>query len=114
MNKYNARRVKVDNILFDSIRESARYGELKILQRAGEISNLELQPAYKLGTDEAPVLIKSKGYPNGRRVTYRADFRYIDKAGNTIVEDSKGVDTPTSRLKRALVESQYSIIINLV
>ena len=47
-NKYNAREVLVDGILFDSQREANRYKELKILLDHGEISDLEMQVKYEL------------------------------------------------------------------
>lgn len=72
-NKYNAVRVEWEGIRFDSKREMARYGELRLLELTGEISNLELQPVYQL-----PGKIK-----------YKADFRYIED-GQVIVEDVKG------------------------
>ena len=113
--KYGAEKITVDGIVFDSKREATRYSELKILLRAGKIRDLILQPAFRLGTDDAPVVIRSNGFPNGRRVQYRADFKYFDlEAGREVVEDSKGFDTPAARLKRAFVEWQYSIKIELV
>lgn len=113
-NKYNAIPTVLDGIRFASGREAKRYQALKLLERAGEISDLELQPQYKLGTDDNPVLIRSRRYRNGRRASYRADFRYrIESTGETVVEDSKGVDTPASRLRRAFVEWQYQIRIVL-
>jgi len=108
--KYQAQPTTVDGIRFASKKEARRYSELKLLERAGEIRDLELQPRYPMGTDADPVLIRSKGYPNGRRVTYVADFRYYDtREARVIVEDTKGVDTPASRIKRAFVEWQYRI-----
>ena len=47
-NKYNATKTTVDDIKFDSIGESRRYSELKLLERAGAISELELQPRFEL------------------------------------------------------------------
>ena len=46
MNKYRNKKVIVDDYIFDSIQESRRYKELKLLLKAGEISNLELQPRF--------------------------------------------------------------------
>ena len=115
MTKYRAQVTVVDGIRFDSKKEAGRYSELKLLQRAGMITQLELQPKYPLGTDDDPVLIRSGGYPNGRRASYIADFRYFDpNERKTVVEDVKGMDTPLSRLKRAVVEAQYGIRIVLV
>ncbi len=109
-NNFGARKTEVDGIVFDSAREARRYSELKLLEKAHEITDLELQPRYSLGTDADPVKIRSKGFPNGRRCSYKADFRYFDNAtGEVIVEDSKGHDTDTARLRRAFVEWQYKI-----
>lgn len=114
-NKYHAEKVVVDGHTFDSKLEAARYGELKLLQHAGVISTLELQPKFKLACGERPVLIKSKGYPNGRQATYRADFRYHDnERDRQVVEDAKGHDTPGSRLRRAIVEAQFNVEIVII
>lgn len=114
-NKYNAQPTVIDNIQFASKREAKRYGELKLLQSRGFICGLELQPSYPIKIDGKPVKIKSKGYPNGRAAKYIADFWYIEKpSGMAIVEDSKGMDTPVSKLKRALVEAIYGVEIRLV
>ena len=100
--------------MFASKREAKRYRELTLLQDAGEISELELQPKFELGPDEAPILYRSDRCPNGRRAAYFADFRYRDRDGSTVIEDVKGIDNPLSRLKRAIVEAQYSVKIVLV
>jgi hypothetical protein len=108
----------VDGIRFASKKEAKRYGELKLLVLAGVISKLTLQPKYPLGSDDKPVLQRSGRYPNGRRVSYLADFRYVDlstgRTGKYVIEDVKGMDTPLSKLKRAVVEAQYGIRIVLV
>lgn len=108
-NKYRAQPVTVDGIRFDSKAEARRYSALKLLEKAGEISELELQPVFPLAIDGKPVLIRSQGYPNGRQAKYIGDFRYLDRSGARVTEDVKGVDTPESRLKRAIVEAQYGI-----
>ena len=46
--KYNNTRPVVDGIKFDSKREAERYKELKLLERAGKISDLILQPRFEL------------------------------------------------------------------
>jgi len=118
--KYRNVKEVVDGITFDSRKEAARYRQLKLLDAAGEIANIELQPKYPLivlqrdGT-YLDVKIRSAGYPNGRRATYKADFRYQDKrSGRQIVEDVKGMDTTASRLRRAVVEAIYGIEITLL
>tara|TARA_R100001377_G_scaffold66585_2_gene41854 strand:+ start:3898 stop:4215 length:318 start_codon:yes stop_codon:yes gene_type:complete len=93
-NKYGNIKTVVDNIKFDSKAEARRYLELKLLEKAGKISNLELQPRYdiKIG---------------GKYIAhYKADFRYFT-AKETVVEDVKGVKTPIYRLKKKLVEALY-------
>lgn len=112
-NKYRAKPEIVDGVRFASKREAKRYRELKLLSDAGLITELELQPKFKLGRDEAPYLIRSAGYPNGRRAVYLADFRYRHE-GELVIEDVKGVDNPLSRLKRAIVEAQYRVRIVLI
>ena len=91
----------VDGILFDSKLEAGRYIELKMMQKAGIISNLRLQPEYLL----IPAFKKNgKAY---RKTVYRADFEYIDKNGKTIVEDTKGKETEVFRIKRKIFELKY-------
>jgi len=113
MHKYRAKATVVDGIRFASKKEAGRYQELKLLVLAGEIGKLQLQPGFKLGTDDAPVLMRSPRYPNGRRASYFADFKYRGKDGLEVIEDVKGMDTPLSKLKRAVVEAQYGIRIIL-
>lgn len=48
MRKYKNKKVTLDGIVFDSKKEARRYGELSMLQRAGEISDLELQKEFEL------------------------------------------------------------------
>lgn len=101
-NKYGNKKVIVDGIKFDSIRESARYRELKLLERAGEIKNLVLQPHF---------LLLDSFKKNGktyRKTEYIADFMYWEK-GQVIVEDVKSEATITEvfKLKHKLFEYKY-------
>ena len=48
MNKYYNQKITIDGHEFPSKKEGNRYLELKLLQKAGEISNLELQPRFLL------------------------------------------------------------------
>ena len=116
--KYKAVKTTIDGITFDSKKEAKRYTELKVLERAGHITHLELQPEYEIVI-------------NGVKICkYKADFRYFtvraennersynskgewqtptmtgDKEGQ-IVEDVKGFKTPIYRLKKRLVEASY-------
>ena len=72
MSKYNNKKVIVEDYVFDSIQESRRYKELKLLERAGKIQNLELQPHF---------LLQDSFRKNGktfRKIEYIADFKYIE------------------------------------
>jgi hypothetical protein len=97
MSKYRAVKTTVDNIIFDSKREAARYSELKLLWRAGQINLLHIQPTFDFILDCEKMF------------TYRADFSYFDENGKRVVEDVKGVKTPVYRLKKKLIEKQFKI-----
>lgn len=102
MSKYNARRTTIDGITFDSKREADRYAMLKILQKAGEISDLELQPEFEL----------IPGYTyEGKKVRatkYRADFRYRVRGHDLpVVEDCKGFRTKEYQLKKKILLQKY-------
>ena len=100
MSKYNAKKIMVDGITFDSKKEAKRYTELKLLERAGKITGLELQPEFEL----QPAFDKDgKHY---RKITYKADFHYIED-GQNIVEDVKGYRTDVYKLKKKLFEYKY-------
>ena len=101
-NKYGAIKTRIDGILFDSRLEAGRYSELKLLERAREISNIEVHPSF-------PIFIK------GQRIcVVELDFAYDDRDGNRIFEDTKGLDTALSKIKRKLVSASYGINVNLV
>lgn len=96
--KYGNKKVTIDGMTFDSIKEAKRYGELKILQRKGEISGLGCQPRFDL-------------FVNGERICfYRADFDYM-QCGKRVVEDVKGVKTPVYQLKKRLMKACLGITI---
>ena len=99
MSKYNNTKIRVDGRLFDSKAEAARWQELQMLERAGEITELERQVEYEL-------VPKQKGE---RAVKYIADFRYVDHEGKTVVEDTKGVKTPVWIIKRKLMLRVHGI-----
>ena len=107
--KYGAVKTTVDGIVFDSAKEAKRYGELKVLEKAGEIGDLVTQPIFQLWAhtgvvDDAPATIG----------VYRADFAYVTKLGADVVEDVKGFKTALYRWKKKHVEAQYGIQIREV
>jgi hypothetical protein len=100
--KYRNKRVEAHGHTFDSKREARRYGELLILQGAGEISDLERQVKIPLHGRDGPILT-----PTGRQMHYVADFRYVDAdSGRVVIEDSKGMETDVFKLKRAILAAQ--------
>lgn len=101
-NKYNARKTTVDGIVFDSGDEALRYNQLKLLQAAGEIAGLELQPEFEL----QPAFTDAAG-KRQRAITYRADFAYTEPDGTRVVEDVKGVETAVFKLKKKLFLFRY-------
>ena len=118
-NKYNAKKVSVDGIEFDSKKEARRYQELLLLQKAGEIYMLERQKVYELlpAQREPDTVGKRGGIIKGklleRAVEYVADFVYTDKNGKTGVEDVKGFREGGAYavfvLKRKLMLYRYGI-----
>ncbi len=113
--KYHNEKITFAGITFDSLREFGRWKELKLLERAGEISDLRVHPKFPLMCGTVDIKIRSGRYHGGRKISYYADFSYIDKKTHErIVEDVKGVDTAISRLKRGIVEAQYGVQVVIV
>ena len=107
-NKYNNHKTIVDGIKFDSIREAERYQELKLLETAGEISHLELQPI---------VVLQDKFIYQGRMfraITYRADFACFDRTVNRgVIEDVKGMETDVFKIKKKIFLKKYGDLYDL-
>lgn len=108
--KYGARAKVVDGIRFASSKEAKRYQELRMLEKAGQIHSLRLQPRFALDV--------IGGFVQDIRTTigfYVADFDYFEVRRDTrVVEDVKGYDVPLGRWKRRHAEAQYGITITLV
>lgn len=109
--KYGNHKVTVYGITFDSKREASRYIALKMLEKAGQISNLERQKKFVLiPAQYEPDIIgprggKKKGKLIEHECSYLADFTYTDKDGNFVVEDVKTLATRTPEyvIKRKLL-----------
>lgn len=106
--KYHSKKTVIDGITFDSKKEANRYSELKLLERCGAISNLELQKVYEL--IPAQYEFYERYGKNGNRLKdgkrclersciYKADFVYIEN-GKTVVEDVKGFRTDEYKITR--------------
>ena len=103
--KYHNKKTVADGIKFDSKLEAERYAQLKMMECAGVIRDLELQPEYEL------IPSFRKNGKTWRRTLYKADFRYILAEDDSyIIEDVKGstaVITDVFRLKQKLFEYRY-------
>lgn len=119
--KYHAQPTTVDGIRFASKAEAKRYGELKLLAKAGEIRDLRLQPRFVLmaAVVEGGAVNINEGRVVGMRIVgeYRADFDYkrLDKRAygcakwDYCCEDVKGMATDLYRWKKRHFEAQYGI-----
>ena len=109
MNKYGAKKVVVNGEVFDSRKEYYRWCDLRLLERAGEIFNLERQVKYEL----IPAQRDGNGKLIEREVSYIADFAYLTKDGDKIVEDVKGYKRGAAyqlfTIKRKMMLWKYGI-----
>ena len=108
--KYGNKKTISDGIVFDSKKEAIRYNELKLLEKAKEITDLELQPRFMLLPS-----FKRDG-KTIRKIEYVADFRYREPDGTVIVEDVKSAITkknPVYMLKKKLLLHKYKDIVLL-
>ncbi|MFH4117680.1 DUF1064 domain-containing protein, partial [Acinetobacter baumannii] len=88
-NKFNASKVTLDGMTFDSKKELKRYIELKAMQQRGEIFGLEHHAKFEL----APKT-KIEGEKRTKpALRYFADFTYYLINGEYIVEDVKSIAT---------------------
>ena len=107
--KYGNIETTIDGITFSSKREAMRYAELKLLEKAGQISDLQLQKPYVL----IPKFnLNGKTY---RPIIYIADFAYYDETNDGhicksttrwVVEDVKSPVTrknPVYRIKKKMM-----------
>lgn len=103
--KYHNKKTIIDDMEFDSQHEAIRYGELKLLQQADEITALQTQVWFLL---EPKNSMNNKAY-------YVADFTYYDlKRKEFVVEDAKGVRTAAYILKKKGMYNKYLIDIREV
>jgi hypothetical protein len=104
MTKYNSRCVTIDGYTFDSIRESQRYGELKLMEKAGKIRHLKVHPKIKL---QLEFYYKDKKI---KPIIYEADFYYVEQYNENlidVIEDVKGYETQMFRLKWKMLLYQF-------
>ena len=125
MAKYhNIKTMTSDGIRHDSQKEATRWCELKLLERAGKISDLKRQVEFELIPDQVEVYERysktGKRLKDGikvleRRCVYVADFTYHNaEDGKLVVEDTKGVRTKEYIIKRKLMLAVHKIRITEV
>ena len=111
-NKHRAVKREYNGMTFDSGRELARWQELELMQRAGEISWLQRQMSFVLADS---VVLDGRKKP---AVRYVADFFYKDNAREMwIVEDAKSPHlrtNPVFRLKMHLLKLRHGIEVKTV
>lgn len=107
-NKFNAQKVEMDGMTFDSKKEHKRYIELKAMQQRGEIFGLEHHTKFEL----APKT-KLEGEKRAKpALRYFADFTYYNTRGEYIVEDVKSAATrklASYRNKKHLMKTVFNI-----
>lgn len=108
--KYHNEQTEINGIKFASRHEATRYVELKYMERAHLITDLQLQRVYTLIGEQRD----KDGKILERPVKYVADFVYKDQTGKTVVEDAKGMRTDVYKIKRKLMLSIYGIRIQEV
>lgn len=111
--KFGNKKASVDGVFFDSKKEARRYAELKMLQKAGVISDLKCQEVFELIPAQYESVVRYG--KNGKRLAdgekcvekscvYKADFTYIEReSGRLVVEDTKGFRTKDYIIKRKLM-----------
>ena len=103
MTKYYNKKTVYNGITFDSKKEADRYVVLTLLQKAGKISDLEVQVPFELIPSQ-----KVDGLTVERPCVYKADFVYREN-GKMVVEDTKGVKTKDYIIKRKLMLHVFGI-----
>lgn len=98
--KYGNMKTTLNGVKFDSQKEAQRYATLRLLERAGRITNLQRQVKFVL----IPAQRDQKGKLLERECSYVADFVYFDLTlGREVVEDAKGYRTDAYKLKKKMM-----------
>ena len=104
-NKYFAKKTVAMGLKFDSRWEAERWGQLKAMERAGVVTQLERQVKYELTINDVKIC------------DYIADFRYLIEEENglskLVIEDAKGILTPEFKLKKKMMKAIHNIDIHL-
>lgn len=117
MAKYHNKKVTVNGMTFDSQKEYQRWCELRLLERAGVITNLQRQVPFEVIPPYSETF--ERYGKNGNRLKdgvrviekvcyYKADFTYYEN-GKLVVEDTKGFKTEAYIMKRKLMLQRFGI-----
>lgn len=106
--KYGNKKTKIDGVTFDSRKEAAFYGMLKMMKLSGQITDYDLQPKfiYKVTYTRESYLLE---FNLNRK--YIADFAVHYPDGRTEYWDVKGVKTAIYKQKKKIIEKLYGITI---
>lgn len=105
--KYGNTKVVTADGTFDSKAEYARWQDLKLLEKAGKIRDLERQVRYPLHACTPSI--------GGEKVgDYIADFVYLDAGNQLVVEDVKGHRTQLYAWKARHFKAEYGFEITEV
>jgi len=106
--KYGNIKIETEDGWFDSKRELARWRELQLLERAGEITGLQRQVKYPFNCNTVIINNKEIKLPYQVFRFYKADFVYLKKF-KEIVEDCKGMRTAAYKRQKLLMKLVYGI-----
>src|SRR5258708_28440205 len=95
-NKYRNKKVDIDGVKFDSIKESRRFLVLKEALNKHEIGPITVHQTFVL---HAAFEKDGKKY---RPITYEADFTY-QQNGINVIEETKGFHTKDYMIKKKMM-----------
>jgi len=105
--KYGSIKTVIDNITFDSKKEATYYNALKLLKRAGEVLQIDLQPEFPYNMYCTVPGINDGSRVYAKQYKYIADFRVFYKDGHIEIIDVKGMKTNEYRRKKKIIEALY-------
>lgn len=101
--KFGAKKTACNNgHTHGSKKESKRCDELHLMQSAGLIRSLRIQPVFHFEVHGKPVKMG-----NGQNARFTSDFRYEDPVEGDTVEEVKGMITQDFRLRWALAKATW-------
>lgn len=105
--KYRNKKTIVDGVTLDSRKEARHYSFLKLLEQRGDITGLKCQVKFDFKINDQFL----RYVDSNRVIKYVADFEYFDMYGNRKVVDVKGFKTRDYLIKKALMMTVHSILV---